>query len=54
MMQGMTSFNASDQRDQVDAVESYFECITSCDIDDGVCVQRCVLVHLKQGDDGGG
>ena len=54
MMQGMASLNASDQRDQVDAVESYFECITSCDIDDGVCVQRCVLVHLKQGDDGGG
>ena len=54
MMQGMTSLNASDQRDQVDAVESYFECITSCDIDDGVCVQRCVLVHLKQGDDGSG
>ena len=54
MMQGMTSLNTSDQQDQVDAVESYFECITSCDIDDGVCVQRCVLVHLKQGDDGGG
>ena len=53
-MQGMTSLNASDQRDQADAVESYFECITSCDIDDGVCLQRCVLVHLKQGDDGGG
>jgi len=53
-MQGMTSLNASDQQDQVDAVESYFECITSCDIDDGVCVQRCVLVHLKQGDDSSG
>ena len=53
-MQGTTSLSASDQYDQADATASYFECITSCDIDDGVCVQRCVLVHLKQGDEGGG
>ena len=41
-MQGMTSLNASDQRDQVDAIESYFECITTCSLDDGDCLTRCV------------
>ena len=32
-----------------DAVDSYFECITACSLDDegGDCVTRCVEVHLK-------
>ena len=30
-----------------DAIESYFECITSCDLNDGVCVEHCVVVHLR-------
>ena len=25
-----------------DAVETYFECITTCSIDDGACITRCV------------
>lgn len=25
-----------------DSVEVYFECITSCSLDDGECVTRCV------------
>lgn len=25
-----------------DAVETYFECITTCSIEDGECVTRCV------------
>lgn len=25
-----------------DAMESYFECITTCSLDDGECVTRCV------------
>ena len=25
-----------------DAVDTYFECITTCSIDDGECVTRCV------------
>tara|TARA_A100001388_G_C28489729_1_gene366424 strand:+ start:316 stop:459 length:144 start_codon:yes stop_codon:yes gene_type:complete len=25
-----------------DPVESYFECISSCGINDGVCITRCV------------
>ena len=33
-----------------DAIDSYFECITSCSLNgDGVeCLTRCVVVHLKQ------
>ena len=27
-----------------DPVESYFECITSCDIKDGACISRCVEI----------
>ena len=36
--------------DENDAVDSYFECITACSLDeDGVdCVTRCVDVHLKE------
>lgn len=25
-----------------DALEAYFECITTCSLDDGACVTRCV------------
>ena len=25
-----------------DALETYFECITTCSLDDGACVTRCV------------
>ncbi|MBV2351416.1 hypothetical protein KUL97_06805 [Synechococcus sp. HK05] len=28
----------------VDPVETYFECITACSIDDGECVTQCVEV----------
>jgi hypothetical protein len=28
----------------LDPVESYFECITACSIDDGACVTQCVEV----------
>ena len=27
-----------------DPVESYFECISSCDIKDGDCMSRCVEI----------
>ena len=34
---------ASDQHEQTwDAVETYFECITTCSLDDGDCITRCV------------
>ena len=31
-----SNFSASD------SVESYFECISSCDISDGICISQCV------------
>ncbi len=33
-----------------DAVDSYFECITSCSLEEEEveCVTRCVEVHLKE------
>ena len=30
-----------------DPIEIYFECISTCDIDDGNCISRCVEI-LKQ------
>ena len=30
-----------------DRIESYFDCITTCDIRDGNCISRCVEI-LKQ------
>ena len=32
-----------------DPIESYFECISTCDIRDGNCITRCVEI-LKQND----
>ena len=32
-----------------DPIESYFECITSCDVRDGICISRCVEM-LKEND----
>ena len=30
-----------------DAVETYFECISSCDINDGICISKCIEI-LKE------
>ena len=30
-----------------DPIESYFECISSCDINDGTCISRCVEILKK-------
>jgi len=32
-----------------DPIESYFECITTCDMRDGRCISKCVEI-LKQND----
>jgi len=40
-----TSYHVSGHQDngrQGDALEGYFECITTCSLDDGACVTRCV------------
>ena len=33
-----------------DPIESYFECISSCDIKDGSCISSCVEI-LKEHED---
>ncbi|AII46222.1 MAG: hypothetical protein ISP81_09590 [Synechococcus sp. BS301-5m-G54] len=38
-----SSSGPSGQNEQTwDAVETYFECITTCSLDDGDCITRCV------------
>ena len=32
-----------------DPVESYFECISSCDIKDGICISKCVEILKEDG-----
>ena len=32
-----------------DPIESYFECISTCDISDGICISKCVEI-LKEND----
>jgi len=45
----MSSFNSKTGNDQFlqtdqawDAVETYFECITTCSVNDRECITRCV------------
>ena len=46
-----TNPNATGNHEQTwDAVETYFECITTCSLDDGECITRCVE-KLKDSDD---
>ena len=48
MAQFLLGVNPASALDEHDAIDSYFECITSCDLNDGVCVEHCVVVHLRQ------
>ena len=34
--------NGTEHDQTWDAVETYFECITTCNLDDGECITRCV------------
>ena len=44
----MKNFDFKEQRLQIsDPVESYFECISFCDITDGTCLSKCVEI-LKE------
>ena len=46
----MTNYDPQEKYFQIsDPIESYFECITSCDVSDGRCISRCVEI-LKQND----
>ena len=43
------TFPVTDNRAvEADPVSSYFECITSCSVDDGECVTHCVEVLREQ------
>ena len=47
----MTNTNdSSESIAAIDAIDSYFECITSCSLDDeGLeCYTKCVSIHLKE------
>ena len=45
------SVSSSNQKSERDAINSYFECITECNIIDGhqECVTCCLEIHLKGG-----
>ena len=44
----MTNIDLKDKQSQSsDPIESYFECISSCDIQDGSCISRCVEILKK-------
>ena len=44
----MTNFDLNEKQFQSsDPIESYFECISSCDIKDGSCISRCVEILKK-------
>ena len=46
----MKNYDFQEKNCQIsDPIESYFECITTCDIRDGRCISRCVEI-LKQND----
>ncbi len=46
----MRNYDLSEKKVQIsDPIENYFECITSCDVNDGTCISRCVEI-LKQSD----
>ena len=46
----MKNFDNKEKKSQIsDPIESYFECISSCDIRDGICISRCVEVLKKHG-----
>ncbi|MCP9776190.1 hypothetical protein [Cyanobium sp. WAJ14-Wanaka] len=31
-----------------DAMEDYFECITTCSLDDGICITECVTAFREK------
>ena len=46
----MKKFEFKERNFQItDPIESYFECISCCDLKDGICIARCVEI-LKQND----
>ena len=41
----MKNYDLKEKQFQIsDPIESYFECISSCDIKDGICISMCVEI----------
>ena len=48
---GGSSAQGAETHEQTwDAVETYFQCITTCSLDDGECITQCVE-QLRDADD---
>ncbi len=44
----MKNYDFQEKQLQIsDPIESYFECITTCDMRDGICISRCVEILKK-------
>ena len=44
----MKNFDFKENKFQIsDPVETYFECISNCDVNDGTCISRCVEILKK-------
>ena len=44
----MKNYDFKDKQFEIfDPIESYFECISSCDINDGTCIYNCVEILKK-------
>jgi len=44
-----TSIPTSPSSQTWDAMETYFECITTCSLEDGECITRCVEILRESG-----
>jgi len=41
----MKNFDIKEQQVQIsDPVDRYFECVSSCDMNDGTCISRCIEI----------
>ena len=47
---GLTAHCLAPHEETWDAVETYFQCITTCSLDDGDCITQCVE-QLRDADD---
>ena len=44
----MNNYDFPEKQCQIsDPIDCYFECISTCDVKDGICISRCVEI-LKQ------
>ena len=44
----MENFDFKEKQSQIsDPIDTYFECISVCDINDGYCISRCVEILKK-------